>query len=97
MEDNNFKRLYEDEENAYEVKHHQKIRANVLGTLGLFRLVGDLVDVFLPRVMDIFVMASGGRDDGPGPVRSRKAPPTDPRRPNPGENTPKGPNEVIEE
>ena len=87
MAGNNFKQLYEEEERLYEANHDHKIRSNLWGTLGLFRLMGDLIDVFLPRVFDIFVMASGGGrgDNSPaGPLRGRDIPsankPSDPRK-----------------
>lgn len=89
MAGNNFKQLYEEEERLYQANHHHKIRSNLWGTLGLFRLAGDLVDVFLPRVFDIFVMASGGnrekKNGSDSPLRGRamptaNKPPTDPRK-----------------
>ena len=52
--------LYEEEEEAYKQLHEKKVASNVWGTLGLFRLVGDLVEIFIPRVMEVFVIAAGG-------------------------------------
>lgn len=94
-EGNNFKQLYEEEEYTYRENHQHKIRANIWGTLGLFRLVGDLIDVFLPSVMNVFVMASGGRKDnnGDSPVRGGSTPPGSPQPPDPARLAPGAPDE----
>mgnify|MGYP006289035297 FL=1 len=95
MEGNNFKQLYEEEEYAYQTNHQHKVRANIWGTLGLFRLVGDLVDVFLPRVMDVFVMASGARAEKSerGPLRGKEPPSESVQRSDPGKIAPRAPEE----
>lgn len=96
MEGNNFKQLYEEEEYTYRENHQHKIRTNIWGTLGLFRLVGDLIEVFLPRVMDVFVMASDARDEttATGPVRGKTVPSGGSvQRFDPGKIAPKAPEE----
>ena len=74
MEQNNFKQLFEQEEETYEKNHQRHIASKVWGTLGLFRLVGDIVEIFIPRVMEVFVMAAGGRNDNADRSRGGTAP-----------------------
>jgi len=74
MEANNFQKLMNEEEERYVQRQGEPVQAKVWGTLNLFRLVGDVAEVFLPRVMDVIVMIAGGRNDGKGSetvVRSR--------------------------
>lgn len=78
MEGNNFKKLMEEDEERYLQHHHNQVGSRVWGTLGFFRLIGDLVTMFIPRVMDVFVMAAGGRgeDRGVSPERRGSLPPS---------------------
>ncbi len=65
---NNFQRLFEEDEELYK-NHHETIRQNLMGTLGVFRFVGQIVEVYLPRVADMIISFSGGNissaDDNP--------------------------------
>ncbi len=63
MEANNFQKLMNEEEERYLQQENEPVRAKVWGTLDLFRLVGDMTDLFLPRAMDVFIMVAGGRGD----------------------------------
>lgn len=56
---NNFQRIFEEDEELYK-NHHETIRQNLMGTLGVFRFVGQIVEVYLPRVADMIVSFSGG-------------------------------------
>lgn len=65
---NNFQRLFEEDGDRYK-NHHETIRQNLLGTLGVFRFVGQIVEVYIPRVADMIVSFSGGNapEDTPLP------------------------------
>ena len=95
MATNNFQKLMHEEEENYEQRPNDQIHKSVWGTLSLFRLVGDLVDVFIPRAMDIFVMVAGGR--GGGEEEKPTVPPLPPsqgNRPDPGKNAPGNPEDI---
>lgn len=76
METNNFQKLMQEEEENYQRLQEDRVHSKVWGTLSLFRLVGDLVDVFVPRVVDVFVMVAGGR--GESEKDGRPVPPRPP-------------------
>ena len=77
MEVNNFKKLMEEDEERYLQAHNNQVGTRVWGTLGFFRLIGDLVTMFIPRVIDVFVMAAGGREENDqSPGRSSSLPPS---------------------
>lgn len=82
----------QEEEDNYERGENDQVHKSVWGTLSLFRLFGDLVDVFIPRAMDVFVMVAGGR--GNGEEGGRAVPPRPPSQgigPDPGKNAPGAP------
>ncbi len=43
-----------------------KIRSNIQSTIGVFSFIGQLIEVYLPKVFDIFISMSGGRMDNEG-------------------------------
>lgn len=57
MRINNFKKL-----ESLEVENMDlpisRIKNNVTGSLGLFRLVGDMIELFLPKIFGTFVSMS---------------------------------------
>ena len=58
---NNFQELFEEEErSAQEANALRGIRSNVWQTLGVFKFVGQIVEVYLPKVISMFIIASGG-------------------------------------
>ncbi len=57
---NNFKRMQEEDEARYEESHERRVKSGVVGTLGFLRFVGQLVDIYLPRVVDVFIVTAGG-------------------------------------
>ncbi|MCB0608740.1 MAG: hypothetical protein H6562_02515 [Lewinellaceae bacterium] len=72
---NNFQRLFEEDGDRYK-NHHETIRQNLLGTLGVFRFVGQIVEVYIPRVADMIVSFSGGNapEDTPLPPPHHEPP-----------------------
>lgn len=58
MDENNFKRLSKIEEGRCDVP--TKIEHNLQHSVNFFGLVGNLIEVFLPSVFDVFVAMNGG-------------------------------------
>jgi hypothetical protein len=80
--ENNFKKLLEEDESRYAQLYQERGGASIRGTIGLFRLVGDLVHMFLPSMMGILVLAFGGKQSQAtnvkppaGLIRGPEAPP----------------------
>ncbi len=57
---NNFKRLQEEDEARYDESQERRVKSGVMGTLSFLRFVGQLVDIYVPRVVDLFIASSGG-------------------------------------
>lgn len=58
---NNFQRLQEQqEEEFYNEARHDQLRSSLHHTLGTFRFIGQVIDIYLPRVVDMLIVASGG-------------------------------------
>ena len=64
---NNFQELFEEEERDVQDSNALRgIQSNVWQTLGVFKFVGQIVEVYLPKVISMFIMASGGNTGGSG-------------------------------
>jgi len=61
---NNFKRMQEEDEMRYGELEEKRVKSGIMGTLGFLRFVGQLVDIYLPRVVDMFVATAGGSVGG---------------------------------
>ena len=85
MEENNFQRLMAEDEDHYTQLYGDKIRSNVWETMGFIRLVGEMVTMFVPRVFDVFVMATGGGRSEENDQQRPPDPPSSGRGPAPGE------------
>lgn len=75
MQINNFKRLQEEEERAYAERHEQRVKSGLLDSLNAFRLVGQIIDMYLPKIFSLFVIATGGKVQHP-PARPTSIPPS---------------------
>ena len=60
---NNFKNLEKEEFNTFDPSIN-RIRNNVIGSLGLFKLIADSIELFLPNVVDTFLNMSKGPKTG---------------------------------
>lgn len=80
MRVNNFKKLMEEDEEAHYPNLSSQIQTNVENTLGIFRFFGQIVEVFLPKVVDTFIAMSGG-DPTEKEEQSDRNPPTSPPPP----------------
>ncbi len=61
MQINNFKRLEEEGERVYNERHEEQVRAGILNSLNSFRLVGHVLDMYLPKIFSLLIVAVGGR------------------------------------
>lgn len=58
---NNFQKLQQIQEEQFGEKQEQKIRRNLNATFSSFRFVGDIVDVFIPKFVDMLLVFTGGK------------------------------------
>ncbi len=62
---NNFQKLQEQQEEIYHASNGgENLKKDLLGTLSTFRFIGSVIDVYLPRVVDMFIAIAGGAGDG---------------------------------
>lgn len=65
---NNFHDLFEDDTHHYRPEQRRTVKNGLWQTLGAFKFVGQIVDVYLPAMMSIFISAAGGGNaDGQKP------------------------------
>ncbi len=79
MSINNFKRLQEEEEQLYKERYDARVKSGILQSLSFFRFIGYMMDMYVPKVFDLFVSASGGRQ----PTAQGKSYNQPPSRPHP--------------
>lgn len=92
---NNFQQLLNEEEENYQNQdYHDEIRNNLENTFGFFRFFGQIVEVYLPQMVDVLVMASGAEE--PPPLPPHFEPPSSGGTPDfPGRKGPDSPDEII--
>lgn len=71
---NNFKKLQEQELDKVEFRSNS-IKSGISSSMSAFRFVGDMLDLFIPKVIGIFVNMTGG-DDKKTSIRRPKYPNT---------------------
>jgi len=57
---NNFEQLLEEEAIAFDGQKRQQARDDIINTLSSYQLVGQLVTVFVPDMINVLIAASGG-------------------------------------
>ena len=90
---NNFQRMEHDDGDNYQSAIEQ-VKSNLDGSMDLMRLIGNIVEVFVPRFFDTVIVSSGGDassgllydgappDGGGGPQGKRGPTEINPGRPN---------------
>lgn len=73
MSINNFKRYMEEEETRIG-EAPNKIGASVESTTNFFAFAGNLIEVFLPKVLEVFVAMTGGNPHGNDKSNKRRTP-----------------------
>lgn len=76
MQVNNFKKLQEEQERIYIERHEQRVKAGLVNSLSSFRLVGQMIDIYLPKIFSLFVMATGGKTQQSPTSRHTSTPPS---------------------
>lgn len=72
-ERNNFKELFREEELRFQAKQQRQeddIASGIWRTLGFFKLMGQVVDIFIPKIFELIIAALGGD------IRKMEEPPT---------------------
>ena len=62
-ERNNFKELFREEELRFQAKQQREedeIASGIWRALGFFKLIGNVVDVFIPKIFELIIAALGG-------------------------------------
>lgn len=68
--------MQEEDEARYDESHERRVKSGVVGTLGFLRFVGQLVDIYLPRVVDMFIVTAGGNVGHSNPKKHHSDPAT---------------------
>lgn len=63
MSRNSFIELQKETERAFESSDRlqKKVKSEVWGSLGFLRLLGDMVNMYLPNVFNVFIVSAGGK------------------------------------
>jgi hypothetical protein len=93
MNKNNFQRLLEEDVerlSSERKQHNERIMGSVTGSLGFFRMLGDVADLYMSRAIGVAIMAAGG--GAPDPKRGPAAAPNNAATPpdRPGQNKDQG-------
>ena len=62
MSRNSFRELQEESERIFKNSDalQKKVKSEVWGSLGFLRFLGDIVNMYLPNVVNVFIVAAGG-------------------------------------
>lgn len=60
MSKNSFKELAKEDQKRFDEKDKQ-IKENINHTIGFFHFIGDMIELFVPKVMQIFLGISGAK------------------------------------
>lgn len=63
---NNFLQLRDEEENRFVVNHQDRVRAKVESRLRTYELLGDVAELFFPKLADTMTVLLGGEVLDPG-------------------------------
>jgi len=67
MPTNSFKELEKESSKQFD-EREKRVRENVNHSVGFFHFIGDILELFLPKLVSIFVNVTGGK----GPVQERE-------------------------
>ncbi len=85
MPNNSFKELENEDSKKFE-ERNQRVRDNINHSVGFFHFLGDILDLFLPKVVNMFLTVSGGKgpktDSNSGEASSDDDNPNRPKYPN---------------
>ncbi|NRA49505.1 MAG: hypothetical protein HRU12_10270 [Phaeodactylibacter sp.] len=84
---NNFEKLLERQAKTIRPEVKEQTEQGLFKAFESLRLVGQLLDIFVPKMVDVLVVAAGGKANGNPPSTE----PTEPKRPGSTPPGPKGP------
>ncbi len=58
MANNNFKAIWKEDIDRIGDEQVEGINQSIWGNLGIYRLVGDLMDIYLSKTVDIFLLSA---------------------------------------
>lgn len=88
---NNFQKIQRETEEEFYSLEGRGVEENLLGTFSTYRFIGNVIDVYVPRVVDLFIAITGGEiKESPKPKSSRDR--NDPASGLTSGRLPKGPN-----
>ncbi len=61
-EKNNFERLLEEYEAQLNQEKQDSIKNGIWGTLGVFKFIGVMVDMYVPKMFQMLIELSGGAE-----------------------------------
>lgn len=91
---NNFKKLFEEDVSKISPNQYERIEEAVWGNLGLFRLMGEVADIFMSRMVGVVIMATGAEEHVDITMPKSHMPPPDQlerQPPEPGKHFPGNP------
>ena len=59
---NNFQKIQKETEEAFYANNGNGLKENLLGTFSTYRFIGSVIDVYVPRVVDLFIAIAGGEE-----------------------------------
>lgn len=62
---NNFDDIFDDPKYDYNPDINREVKKNIWQTLGTYRFVGQIVDVYLPAMVNVLVSFVGGKEAPP--------------------------------
>jgi len=54
---NSFKELYEEDAKVFVEKHEASVRKGVKSSISIYKLVGEVAEIYLSRVVDVLLLA----------------------------------------
>ncbi len=94
---NNFERLLEEQANEFPIDQRAETRQRIDHTLTSYKLIGQLVNMYVPTMVNVLIAAAGGNDidTAPKPSRSWEPPHQKPHDPVDGPRLPDGEEDNI--
>ncbi len=74
MAKNSFQRMEDENLNNRSSEQIERVRQNVDGSVSFIQMVGKIIEVYLPRVFDVFVMMGGGKEREDTNVKENQPP-----------------------
>ena len=71
---NNFQRLEEEQARQYDASKRQSVQNNLTHTFGVFKFIGQIIDVYLPAMIGVLISAVGGDGSETGNPESNRTP-----------------------